>query len=395
MTVNVKHSHPKTIIQNAAGAADSRWPTGVTASAAQPLELTVNNGVATNQAVGSPTVAEAGTITFSAQAGFTVTGTFASGQTITVSSSSQVFTAKTNAKVKHWFDASNESCSAGYPSDSLGIDSTYRSGRAPDGERAQDVVASGSTHVWRYDHYSGTAAILGRVEFLTGRFYMWRKLYQDFDILQDYGPDGFNYKYFRIWNSTDNQNVGGSLFTPSGGGNDDNYEIFWEKSNVQIPKIDPEDPNWSGQPQTWMVEELVFEDSDPSDTNATCDFWQRGYMPYDGAVFQSRDNSIDKDYVVHAQVADSTGKNPTYSYYDSVYIDDCWHRILISPEAEWQDGSNYTSASFVNREVQLPTAWTSSEVQFHMRFGSMSSLSGMYLYIVDGTNTAHKIGQFN
>jgi hypothetical protein len=61
MTVNVKHSHPKTIIQNAAGAADSRWPTGVTASSSVvPQTLLVSAGVATNQAVGSPTVAEAG-----------------------------------------------------------------------------------------------------------------------------------------------------------------------------------------------------------------------------------------------------------------------------------------------------------------------------------------------
>jgi hypothetical protein len=194
MTVNVKHSHPKTIIQNAAGAADSRWPTGVTASSSVvPQTLLVSAGVATNQAIGSPSVSIAG---FSAEAGFTVTGTFADGQTLTITDTSARFGTKTNAKPYFWWKADDGVSDASAPPSSDGritdwdvtIGSygwTTSADYAPSGmtdplpgnEMTSAIVATNSNKAYRF-HLRDQRLSLGAIEAPDSqRIYIWAKRY--------------------------------------------------------------------------------------------------------------------------------------------------------------------------------------------------------------------------
>lgn len=68
-----------------------------------------------------------------------------------------------------------------------------------------------------------------------------------------------------------------------------------------------------------------------------------------------------------------------YVYTDDAYIDTTPARIEI--------GDNISYSACTHREIQIPTAWSSSSISATIHKGSFASVSGQYLFVVDGTNT--------
>lgn len=75
------------------------------------------------------------------------------------------------------------------------------------------------------------------------------------------------------------------------------------------------------------------------------------------------------------------------AYYSDVYIDDTRQRVEI--------GDNATYSACAHREIQLPTAWTDSSISFTLKQGSFSSISGLYLFVVNTSGVATLIGSWS
>ena len=71
-------------------------------------------------------------------------------------------------------------------------------------------------------------------------------------------------------------------------------------------------------------------------------------------------------------------------YYDSLYLDDTWHHVLLYPEATW--------SSRTNCEIQIPTAWNDGEIILSARAGSLSNGSQAYLYVINANHAVNETG---
>ena len=63
------------------------------------------------------------------------------------------------------------------------------------------------------------------------------------------------------------------------------------------------------------------------------------------------------------------------TYWDDVYVDNSWARVEV--------GDSSTYANCTHREMQIPSSWSNSSVTVTVNQGSLSSLSGKYLFVVD------------
>jgi hypothetical protein len=89
----------------------------------------------------------------------------------------------------------------------------------------------------------------------------------------------------------------------------------------------------------------------------------------------------------------SNGAPAGFIYYNSLYIDDSVCRIFCSSESSYNaaagDGTHH------HRAICIPTVWADGEITLLLRAGRHASLSGKYLYVVDNSNVATRVGQIN
>lgn len=82
-----------------------------------------------------------------------------------------------------------------------------------------------------------------------------------------------------------------------------------------------------------------------------------------------------------------------YWWLDFWYVEDSWHRILLSEEPTY-DAGTITPTVVYNREPQIPTAWADTEIDMDLRFGIFGIPVGKYLYVTSGAGVGQKVGQF-
>jgi hypothetical protein len=72
-------------------------------------------------------------------------------------------------------------------------------------------------------------------------------------------------------------------------------------------------------------------------------------------------------------------------YYDSIYLDDTWHRVIICPSMTWIDCKQ--------REVQIPTSWNNTQIKVKLNQGGFDiTKSSLYVYVVDKNGIANTNG---
>lgn len=157
---------------------------------------------------------------------------------------------------------------------------------------------------------------------------------------------------------------------------------------------------WDGF--SWETHEYEFKVGTVNTYDGIAHYWMNGGLakPYINR-WKTRDDAI--NYVYRYGFLDQyTVNNPPaiptngtyYVYWNSLYADDSRHRVFVSDEPTFNT-SVYGVNPAYNREVCIPTAWTDQSVTVVLRQGSHASLSGKYLYVVNGNGAAIKIGQFN
>jgi len=71
-------------------------------------------------------------------------------------------------------------------------------------------------------------------------------------------------------------------------------------------------------------------------------------------------------------------------YYDAVYLDDTWHRVVISEGSTW--------ATRGNVEVQIPAQWNDGKIVVSANLGGLNPASPLFLYVVDANGVANENG---
>jgi hypothetical protein len=69
-------------------------------------------------------------------------------------------------------------------------------------------------------------------------------------------------------------------------------------------------------------------------------------------------------------------------YWDDVYIDNSWARIVIGDKPQYHDCTH--------REIQLPTTWSDTNISFRVNLGSFTSNDSLFLFVIDDNNTISK-----
>jgi hypothetical protein len=350
---------------------------------------------------GKPNLLSAAT-GFVPASGFSLAGNIADGSALTVSKAGGGFGTKPNgAKPLYWWpldaDANPSSLSRNTTNPTATIN----------GALSTALLPSGSTGTWQKDLAADESALFLRVPFTSDTLYFWTKRYYDFDfdallaqhITQDNEENyGFNLKTFRFWHEWTHDVYHGY-----------NGAESWNSNNPPAdgnPRTGAENTmdysRWNGHgfvPRTWLVEEVEYRTSSLNTTDGVLNYIRQGRHEFDRATtrWQFRTTAYPGTYSSLYLDQKSNGSlsslHPAYEYLDAYYVDDSWCRVMISDESSWQV-TTQPSGNSCNREIQVPTAWSDSSINFALRQGSHASLRGKYLYVILQDGTAVKAGAF-
>lgn len=156
--------------------------------------------------------------------------------------------------------------------------------------------------------------------------------------------------------------------------------------------IDPESYFYldSSPNNQWVTEELVAQTGDSLGAQASALNW---YVNGSLAGSQStgdiclRDDNNNMDHVSVAYHGDyniSGTEGMQLEYFDNLYLDNTWTRILIG------NASTFTAST--HREIQIPSNWSTGSVTAIINQGSFTNGSTAYLYIVDASGAVNANG---
>lgn len=359
-----------------------------------------------------------------------ISGTIADGESITINGGS--FTTKSLPKPLIWWEGSDNSLDPSTLGRNIAWDTTVS------GALSSVITAPNSTMSIRLDHGASEGDILGRTDFTSDQIYVIRQTYDDFDVTLDFAitADYINLSgtyqvgetvtgdtsgatgivtidtgselTFATTGGTPTAFVNGELMTGgTSGATSDNdqtggvFETFNDKNirfntSTGIPSLFPNAQgandadfdispantdstftatNIDQVPDTWHIEEFVYQASTIDVADGIFDFIVDNNLPYDQQFITNTTANPQKyDQLVQVQV--SNGAQPdSYSYYSFLYIDTTLHRVVVGDESTFAACSRF--------EPSIPATWNGTTIDAKLRLGSFASFVGLYMYVVN------------
>lgn len=295
-----------------------------------------------------------------------ISGSVVHGSQTTITG--QFFGSKTPAAPRYWADfesgtgLSSFSLSQSWTSESPLEHTNVNERRRSTGAIRSDVAAAG-----------GAVPYVENMN--SERWYMFVKRYYALDIIADKGPNGFNLKVNRMWAgfAADNHN---NIYVNWQG--DDGWgsgRAFNEYTSVSGGA------QWFHNilftPNQWVTDEIVYAASDVGVQNGIFDYFRDGTPAWNDRQWQTRTQSLPNAYNMFFfdQVSNGTGPGPLWIYYDDIYMDDTWARVMVCDSPFW--------SRCQKKEIQIPTSWTDNQIEFIVNLGDLdvNTQSG-YLYVV-------------
>lgn len=135
--------------------------------------------------------------------------------------------------------------------------------------------------------------------------------------------------------------------------------------------------------QQWNIEEYEADQGTLDTSDASIKVWYNGVDGGD-KTFQGKttDNPTNwGDFLVQGQ--NSNCDNSNYMYFDDLYIDTTWSRVMI--------GNASTFSNSTHKEIQIPTAWATGEITVVVNTGSFEN-GQAWLYVVDSNGDVNSSG---
>jgi hypothetical protein len=300
-----------------------------------------------------------------------VDGTLATSQTVTITGGG--FGTKATARPLYYWNF-------GVSTATSPISRTTFSGPVA-GALSTAVVAPGSNTALRED-MAGTTEAFGPgpgdgVPFNSSTLYVWAKKYYGFNLVTDAGSNGMNLKFFRLWYPFTHDTYTGYQGAQGLGSGRTMAEVT---SDAATWWLMPHESN------RWVIDEWEYRASDMNQTNGAFNYIRDGIAAYarTSTAFPTRNSGHPELYtrLFFDQISNNTLTPGKHLYFDSIYVDDTWQRVVISDEATWQT-SVYGSGTKRKREIQIPTSWSDTQIQISVRKGALDNLATSYLYVLN------------
>lgn len=190
----------------------------------------------------------------------------------------------------------------------------------------------------------------------------------------------FNHKIFRLWGEY--------------GVYANNTYISLDKDGMAVSEYTQVGSLWmslwdnkiNSATRRWVVEEFQYQAGNVDQVDGALLFWQdrvRAWGPSQKFRFTTATYPHKYSDVYQSQV--SNGAQPlSFEYYDSLYIDDSWHRVLVCGEATW--------STCKQPEVVIPTAWQDNQLKVNLHLGALKDKSMFYFYVVNGLGEVNEKG---
>ena len=185
----------------------------------------------------------------------------------------------------------------------------------------------------------------------------------------------FNFKIVRFWNK---DRPVSDIFVSAQGAEKAQYSIHPEHTNRTI---------WSEQshiflnrgqvPFKWNTQEIEYKSSAIDTPDGQFNFYQNGELlskKSRNIITRTTERPGLYNELYQSQVSNGA-QIGSIIYYDSIYIDDTWHRVVICRGGTWPKCDN--------PEVQIPTAWSDNAVTVQLNLGGLAPATPLYLYVVN------------
>jgi hypothetical protein len=227
------------------------------------------------------------------------------------------------------------------------------------------------------------------------QMYVYRKIKRNFDITNFVGDESpLNWKEFRIWTLAGSGGVEVNMTYQTGNG------------SITVEHLNKVDGSAYGN-QSIMVGPIneyftseFYTQSNSIDTNLTTsvgdgvmEYYVNGeraaYAPYNPygdervRTWKMRDETsgdMTEAYFIHGVQANNTMPEDSFYSVDDVYVDTTWARVMV--------GNASTLANSTHREIQIPSAWSDTEITVTYNQGSFANQETCYLFVVDSDGTA-------
>jgi hypothetical protein len=247
----------------------------------------------------------------------------------------------------------------------------------------KDLLNQSNT-VLEYDAKSRGAGGPQGVKFNSDELYINLRRYYKFSIDDSRfagSTGGVNLKTVRLWAGFDAPNINNIYLGYQGKEGVNSGRIFTEYTD--------EIATWTGStaPQRghkWLNEEIIYKTSNIDAHDGIFQYILNGERAKSKPV-RNRTSARPKKYefLYFDQVSNYSLTAPLEIIYDDLYVDDSYHRVILTDSESPQD---YSRAI-----VQIPVEWKDDYIKVKMRTMDQTG-TGLYLHVYDGNNKTSKKG---
>jgi hypothetical protein len=209
-------------------------------------------------------------------------------------------------------------------------------------------------------------------------FFFGRKKYANSNFLDNVT----NYKWLRLYSSTSGSSYTNFLLAFANYGS--KFTGFTNEQATSIQSIEGAyDPN-----NTWLIQEVqLYHGSSAGSSDASIKYWRNGVKKADKTFLGSTSSYSSLEWrrvSVENFITNDLPVKDADVIYDDIYIDNTWSRVMI--------GNASTFDACTHREIQIPTAWSSSQITVKGQTGTIVSGATAYLYVVDSSGNVNASG---
>ncbi len=230
-----------------------------------------------------------------------------------------------------------------------------------------------------------------------GKAYIAMKRYRSYDSQ----TSAINGKNLRIWAAAPAGGVS-NIYIAEGFIYSTNLEGTSVPIDVLKGGANPEYAPYPHPTSSWFRDEWIYKESSSNTINGYFDICRNGNWAFGSTNRQWNTRPLDADVAktvgfFSQYSSNGVPPNNAHEYMQDLYVNlGSVLRVFVSTESSYRNSNNGATDPGVIRELQLPIQNTGSAngLQILLRKMSYASLSGLYMYIVDDTETAFQVGQF-
>ena len=136
-------------------------------------------------------------------------------------------------------------------------------------------------------------------------------------------------------------------------------------------------------PRKWLTEEFLLYSGSIDQSDARLIVRTDGILNFNQSfIARTSERSGRYNQIAQSQVSNGAQKG-SFVYYDSLYVDDSWHRVVYCESPKYEECSSI--------EVVIPVEWSENKIVAQFR-ETVISPGQLYLYVSDGENVVNPLG---